>query len=232
MLSSPNSTCQWTCINNSVSFDNDTVPYTSAMCGGNSFGEYYFVLTETNGNCVGTDTVIINYQPLYPDAGSDTTICDTVYQMNAEQTYPGYWWGINPGIYISNNNDPNAIIGYNPDTITWPQNGVFTTLFYWTISSEGCSYTDSVRITFSQCLDNVNTLNKSKITRIYPNPAHNNIHIEIEGSQYADKVEILNIDGKLVKQLTINNNLLDISDLQNGVYFIKFGNSIQKFIKQ
>jgi hypothetical protein len=233
VLSSPNSTCEWSSSDTNITYMgsnlNDTVV---AMCSG-SYGIYEFVLTETNGNCTSTDTIFVNYQPLYPDSGNDTTICDTIYEMNADATYSGFWSNNDPRISISDNNDPNAIISYNPNTIVWPQSGSFTTLFIWTIDGgNGCQYSDSVRITFSQCLNNVNTFNKSKITRIYPNPAHNFLHIDINNSQYGDKVEILNIDGKLVKQITINNNSFNISDLDNGVYFVKVGNTVRKFVKE
>jgi len=232
VLSNPNSTCEWTCNDTNVTYIgnyniNDTVV---ALCNG--YGTYQFVLTETNGSCVNTDTVIINYQPLYLNAGNDTVICDSIFEMNADTTYQGYWTYNDSRVYILDHNSPNAIIGYIPDTTTWSQSGTFSTVFYWNVFVEECQYTDTVIITFSQCLNNINTLNKSNITRIYPNPAHNNIQIEIEGSQYADKVKILNIDGKLVKQVSIDENIINISDLENGVYFIKIGNSIKKFIKE
>ena len=188
MLSSPNSTCEWTCINDSVYFYEDTVAITSGLFRG-GYGAYQFVLTETNGSCVSIDTVVYIYQPIYLDAGNDTTICSSHYQMSADTVYSGYWTFNDNRILISDDNDPNAIISYDTNTVVWPQNGAFSTLFFWTAIPEDCSYTDSVRITFSQCSNNVNIFNKSKITRIYPNPAHNNIQIDIEGSQYADKID-------------------------------------------
>ncbi len=234
VLSSSNSTCKWTCIGSAVIFDNDTNAITSLLCNG--YGTYQFVLTETNGNCVNSDTVEIVYYQFYPDSGNDTTLCDTIYQMDADPTYPGFWTYNDSRVFISDANDPNAIIGYNANTITWPQSGTFSTTFHW-ISSDngGCQdYSDVVIITFSQCLNNINTLNKSKILKIYPNPAHNNIKLLIGNPQYGEIIKILNIDGKLVKQLRIqqSESIINISDLENGVYFIKTGDSIHKFIKE
>jgi hypothetical protein len=68
---------------------------------------------------------------------------------------------------------------------------------------------------------------------LYPNPAHNQLTISTE--QFViNNLEILDITGKQVKQLTMSNEQLtvDISNLQKGVYFIKTGNIINKFIKE
>ena len=72
------------------------------------------------------------------------------------------------------------------------------------------------------------------IFNIYPNPAKNNLQISINNIQdINEKLEIYNVYGKLVKQVNTTNYLLniDISNLENGVYFIKIGNSNKKFIK-
>lgn len=69
---------------------------------------------------------------------------------------------------------------------------------------------------------------------VYPNPASNMITIEID--QKAE-IEILNSQGQLIKSLTANYNkiVVDISELQVGIYFIKVtdnkGIFINKFVK-
>jgi hypothetical protein len=237
-LSNQNSTFEWTCINNIVLFYETTIG-TSGLFQGD-YGTYLFVLTETNGSCVNTDTVEFIFEPLTPEAGNDTLVCDSIYEMNADTadiTYGfGYWSFNEPSIYIINDNSPNAIIGYDPNTIVWSTNNTFSTLFYWIITTSGCSYTDTVRITFSQCLNKTNTLKNSNNFKIYPNPAHNNLVLTINKEQLVDKIEILDITGKatnLVFHHEKNSKTLtiDVSKLENGVYFVKIGNSIQKFIK-
>lgn len=56
--------------------------------------------------------------------------------------------------------------------------------------------------------------------KIHPNPTSNILNIEID--EFAiDKVEVLSMSGKLLKSTTVNINSIDISNLPNGVYFLK-----------
>lgn len=69
---------------------------------------------------------------------------------------------------------------------------------------------------------------------IYPNPTTDNIYIN--QVQNLIKVEVINMNGQLI--LTKNNNLekIDVSRLQNGMYFLKIftenGSNSKKFIKK
>ncbi len=71
---------------------------------------------------------------------------------------------------------------------------------------------------------------------IYPNPASNQINIQLNNFNKA-QVEITNQLGQVVKTLNIKNNneILDISDLNSGVYFVKTlsenKTSVKKLIK-
>jgi len=74
-------------------------------------------------------------------------------------------------------------------------------------------------------------LNKT-IFKIYPNPAYDILNIEAVLTE-ATIVEIYNISGtKLSNHLMTGNNYsVNISTLTSGIYFIKVGNSVQKFVK-
>jgi hypothetical protein len=80
---------------------------------------------------------------------------------------------------------------------------------------------------------NGNTLSNS--FTIYPNPSTNNLTIET--LQRSD-IEILNIEGQLIKSLAANNNktIVDISALAKGMYFVKVktdkGVVVRKFVKE
>ena len=68
---------------------------------------------------------------------------------------------------------------------------------------------------------------------IYPNPAKNtiNITLKIDGQ----KVTIIDVSGKAVFNSTSLDkgvSSIDISTFQSGIYFIKQGSTVQKFIKQ
>jgi len=71
---------------------------------------------------------------------------------------------------------------------------------------------------------------------INPNPASN--YISITSKNNFNGIEVLNFLGQVVISKTNNNNniKLDISDLTNGIYFVRIfseiGTSVQKFVKQ
>jgi uncharacterized delta-60 repeat protein len=70
---------------------------------------------------------------------------------------------------------------------------------------------------------------------IFPNPANDRIEISNPGKS---EIQILNIEGQLLKRLTANENnvSVDISDLSKGLYFVKLiseeGICVKKFIKE
>jgi len=79
-------------------------------------------------------------------------------------------------------------------------------------------------------INNIETINNF-IT--YPNPASTYVIIESEKVK-GESLQILDISGKVVKHFKINNSefRIQIEDLDNGVYFIKIGTQVQKFIKK
>ncbi len=70
---------------------------------------------------------------------------------------------------------------------------------------------------------------------IYPNPAQDILTIESEGV-IVDKIYVQDVTGNIVKTVIANTNTIDISELANGIYFIKLmdseNNITKKFVKQ
>ena len=68
----------------------------------------------------------------------------------------------------------------------------------------------------------VNDVNLAESIKIYPKPAKDILHISVEDGAIAiEKVQIINITGRSVKTVTDNLQKIDISNLNEGVYFIK-----------
>jgi len=63
-------------------------------------------------------------------------------------------------------------------------------------------------------------LKKEAIINIWPNPATRQINIERNNIEIS-KIEIVNIMGVLLKTCTELKKSIDISDLSNGIYFVK-----------
>ena len=61
---------------------------------------------------------------------------------------------------------------------------------------------------------------------MYPNPTVSLLNIKVESEKDSNlKVEIISIDGKKTKTITLSNfqtNAIDISDLSSGIYLTNF----------
>jgi len=95
------------------------------------------------------------------------------------------------------------------------------------------SYSDTVTITLNHLSTLIYESDIENIFNIYPNPASTYVIIESEKLK-GEGLQILDISGKVVKHFKINNSefRIQIEDLDNGVYFIKIGTQVQKFIKK
>jgi len=122
----------------------------------------------------------------------------------------------------------NATAVYTGTTI--PDTGYFT---YSVIDNFGCEYDTTISVVIDECNDIERIINNN-VFIVYPNPANNNLQLTVDNTQLGKNIEILDITGKLLMKLEIQNIefRINISDLENGVYFVKIGNKVQKFIKE
>ena len=116
--------------------------------------------------------------------------------------------------------------------------------------NNSCSYTycqkDSLyRTTSANAIIQLNVINNTTglspieiqnvQVRIYPNPTSTILHVQCSMPNENEAVCIVcDVLGNVIQQAAIKNQqaVLDVNKLESGVYFIKVGNSIQKFIKQ
>lgn len=90
---------------------------------------------------------------------------------------------------------------------------------------------------FGEGAVSVEYLSKNNATSIYPNPASNNINIAYKGSEQV-RATLFNLTGKMITSVDLQKgvNSINISQLTNGIYFIKLdGASVHtthKFVKQ
>ncbi len=77
----------------------------------------------------------------------------------------------------------------------------------------------------------INTVAKTGVLNIYPNPA--TTKIQINTSLLNNNIQIIDITGEVVKNIIDfkSNNYIDISDLKDGIYFVKIGNQVKRLIK-
>ena len=75
---------------------------------------------------------------------------------------------------------------------------------------------------------------------IYPNPANDKLHIEIDKRNRINSIQIYDTTGRLIQSIDTPNksyqNILDVKNISNGIYHISihsdYGNVQKRFIKQ
>ena len=166
-----------------------------------STDEYIVIGTDANG-CVGTDTVVVTVNPLpIIDAGSNFEICDgQSATLNATGATTIVW-----------DNGVQNNVAFIP-TVTSIYTATGT-------DANGCVGTASVEITVSDC---ASILEQTISANIYPNPAQNNVNIELSNA-LDGTIELLDLTGKVLEsQKVLGTSIdLDLSELSNGTYIIR-----------
>ena len=196
---------------------------------------YTVTVTDVYG-CLATDNVIVTTSPvaafiMYPD-----TVVQHHYYVtnNASGVLPlTFLWNWGDGTY---------------DTIAYPTHTYNAAGFYTFCLSVtdglGCSntYCDSSYLqkspnsiisieVISQLTTYIDFNELSKVIKIYPNPATNNISIE---SPQKAEIEILSIQGQTILQNQIQQGKteIDISGLAKGVYILKLSSNDKTEVKR
>ncbi len=90
---------------------------------------------------------------------------------------------------------------------------------YYT-NMESCSNTDTVKITFVDPIYSNIELNRDNDIHVYPNPVTDFLNIESENP--IEKLEIYDINGKVLISESNLINEIDVSSLKSGIYMIRF----------
>lgn len=165
------------------------------------------------------------------------------------------WYGIALGSGFSYNNTDNLIIAIATNMVTGqqhstqsmhshtaPNNSLMSMVTYSSMEIDynnlpiisPIAYRPNVRFCLETTNNVVNPTQNNNTFTVYPNPAQNNIQLTINNNQTNGSVLIIDITGKIVKQQTIESSKMNIqvSDLQNGIYFVRVGSEVKKFIKE
>ena len=244
------------CEYSSPTITNNTITNNSAANGGALFFTLYSSLSLHNNILWGNTASTSGQQVYLDDENSDPDFhyCDVqggtaAFGLNGSIFYTGTYQNNIDTIPMFVSPSSGSGTGYNGVTADWSlqlgspciNTGAPDT------NSLGLTSTDLVgnpRISggridigaYEYVLPNsINEVIAPFLLGIYPNPATNNITIEIPQKS---EIEILNINGQIIK--TINNNntktTIDLENLSSGVYIIKAktdrGIAMNKFIKE
>lgn len=71
--------------------------------------------------------------------------------------------------------------------------------------------------------------------KVYPNPCNKHLNIRLDGSMIDSKLSILDFSGKILKSIELRHGQdfiqVNIDDLIQGMYFVKFNNQYIRFFK-
>jgi len=119
-------------------------------------------------------------------------------------------------------------------------NGLLTAVSDGTVevtatANDASGESGTVTITISNQSLSVNESDVLSLVSIYPNPVQDQLFVEV-GNLDITEMSILDISGKVIKSIDVNALNVDVSDLNQGVYFLKIssntGVSTKRFIKQ
>ena len=81
-------------------------------------------------------------------------------------------------------------------------------------------------------IENINDYNQNLFWSMFPNPASETITIKITKNIVREQIQIYNAIGQLVKEKEASEiTIINISDLQDGIYFIRLKNNPQSTLK-
>lgn len=118
-------------------------------------------------------------------------------------------------------------------------NGILTAITDGTVevtatANDASGITGTATVTISNQSLSVNENNAQNIS-IYPNPVQSQLFVEL-GDIEITEVSIFDVSGKVIKLINLNASKVDVSDLKQGIYFLKVssinGAFTERFIKQ
>lgn len=195
----------------------------------NSTTSYSVTGTNSNG-CVSSNTavatiLVINTLPNITISGNDTICVNevTILSANGANTYT---WTYTSDNGVTWSYDSN--INVNPS--------VNTTYFVQGTDVYGCVNNNNTSITlYVNACTGINELkDESLILSVYPNPTSEILNVELGVINGKTEIQIFDLLGKeIIHNSTFSiHNSINVSELNNGIYFIKVGNTVRKLVKE
>ncbi|WP_462281437.1 VPS10 domain-containing protein [Salinivirga cyanobacteriivorans] len=132
---------------------------------------------------------------------------------------------ISEGTTLTTNNSGNASVTLTSGDYTYSVNAVG----YDPITNESFSVMNASQINITMNAVGLTNMD-DKDFDIYPNPASDNLFIDVDGIY---NVKLYTESGKILKELEVNNQgMIDIKEIASGVYFIELKNGDRKAIQK
>ena len=165
-------------------------------------GTTTYTVTGTSGSCTNTATQVITV-----NASVNVGVTQVANVLTASSTTATYQW-------IDCNNSFALIPSETNQSFTPAIDGSYAVI----VNEAGCVDTSACYLIMTTAITILDKIN----LEVYPNPTNGIIYFNLENSSSA-KIEIYNSLGQLIisKEVTSNQNHVDFSNQENGIYMVK-----------
>lgn len=204
-----------------VSSTGGTAPYTYLWSNaatttsntGLAAGTYTVTVTDNNGCTITSASTITEPTAI------NVTVSNANFMLTANQNGATYQW-----LDCNNNNSP--IAGATMQSYSVLANGSYAV----EINVNGCVDTSTCTIILNVGVNEL--IENEQSLKLFPNPNNGSFTLELVDMEIGREIQIYNVSGKLVKSIVINSEkqVIDATELENGVYFIRLQNEAIRFI--
>jgi hypothetical protein len=125
----------------------------------------------------------------------------------------------------------NILDGENGQTLLAEESGNYSVEFTYLT---GCTGSDTSMIQ-AVTISSMNHTANNTYVKIYPNPIHHSSIVSIEGLKFNERIDLLDVQGRLIKTSVAEGKqivTIDLSGVASGVYFVKAGSINTRLIVQ
>lgn len=204
---------------------NDSTMQNPVVCLINGSMQYHVtVFTDTALECKYIFPVTLNVADLPEIIETDYVICkDSCTVLQAPDNGQKFIW--TPDINIDDFSAKNPLV--------CPEKNMEYILSTETDTVFHCSYKDTVSIVVSDtCINSTSVRTNSLLEKItiFPNPVHDQININAPNNLGDMQIRIINGLGKVV--ITTYDKVIDIENLEKGIYFIEMNYNFEKYFEK
>lgn len=165
------------------------------------FGAYNVIITDANGCTIGALYEIMNATPV------DISVTQTGYTLTANATSSTYQWIVCPA-NTAVSGATNAV--FNPTA-----DGDYAVIV---TDGNGCEDTSACYTIFGLSTTEMD----ATVFLIYPNPANDFVILDLPDFTMNQLIQVTDVNGRIVSTQIVNSNqeILNVSQLEGGVYFI------------